>query len=37
VFGKGIEITGCQKAVQGQCPKCPIRHNKDENDDMAPV
>jgi predicted DNA-binding protein (UPF0251 family) len=37
VFGKGIEIAGCQKAVQGQCPKCPIRHNKDENDDMSPV
>jgi uncharacterized protein len=37
VFGKGIEIAGCQKAVHGQCPKCPIRHNKDENDDMSPV
>jgi len=22
VYGKGIEIAGCQKAAEGQCPKC---------------
>jgi uncharacterized protein len=23
VFGKGIEIVGCEKAAIGHCPKCP--------------
>jgi uncharacterized protein len=23
VNGKGIEMTGCQKAAEGRCPKCP--------------
>ena len=23
VYGKGIEIAGCQKAAIGRCPKCP--------------
>ncbi|MDD1674240.1 MAG: DUF134 domain-containing protein [Methanomicrobiales archaeon] len=23
VNGKGIEITGCTKAAEGRCPKCP--------------
>jgi hypothetical protein len=22
VYGKGIEMSGCQKAAQGHCPKC---------------
>ncbi len=28
VNGKSIEMTGCQKAALGHCPKC--RHRKDE-------
>jgi len=27
VNGKGIEITGCPKAAEGRCPKCPQEHN----------
>ncbi len=23
VNGKGIEMTGCKKAAEGHCPKCP--------------
>jgi len=24
VNGKGIAVTGCQKAAEGRCPKCPV-------------
>jgi predicted DNA-binding protein (UPF0251 family) len=27
VYGKGIEIAGCQKAAKGICPKCQRRQN----------
>ncbi len=30
VFGRGIEITGCQKVAEGRCPKC---QTSDENTD----
>ncbi len=32
VYGKGIEIAGCQKAAEGQCPKCRrIDNNREMN------
>jgi predicted DNA-binding protein (UPF0251 family) len=30
VFGKGIEIAGCQKAAEGRCPKCRRRQGDRE-------
>jgi len=32
VFGRGIEITGCQKVAEGRCPKC---QTFDENTDKS--
>jgi len=29
VNGKGIEMTGCQRAAEGRCPFCPRAHEQD--------
>ena len=31
VHGKGIEMTGCKKAAEGRCPKCPRSDHPQEN------
>jgi predicted DNA-binding protein (UPF0251 family) len=36
VYGKGIEIAGCQKAAEGQCPKCRPLDNDREMHDSKP-
>ena len=30
VNGKGIEMTGCTKAAEGRCPKCPGNHGRED-------
>ncbi len=38
VFGKGIEIAGCQKAAEGRCPKCRRRQgDREMHSDTPPA